>query len=316
MFFGTPAFAVPSLEALLAYHDVPLVVTQPDRPAGRGLELRPSPVALRADAAGALVVKPARARDPELAARVAAARPDVVVVTAYGQILPRALLDIAPHRAVNVHASLLPRWRGASPITAAVLAGDTTTGISIMKMDEGLDTGPIILQKSTSIFDSDDSVTLGSRLSLLGAEALVQALEAVAASTATYRPQDDVGMTYAPLVKKSDGDLEWTLRAVEIERALRAYRPWPGVRLPVGDTSVEVVAGRPLPDWWFAEDGGGTHQALPGTVLKVIDQSDAAGIVVQTSSGPFLVQRLKPPGKREMSAVEFARGHRGLLARP
>lgn len=305
---------MPSLEALLAHHEVPLVVTQPDRPAGRGLDLHPSPVALKAGAADVPVVKPGRARDPELAARVDAAHPDIVVVAAYGQILPRALLETAPHGAVNVHASLLPRWRGASPITAAVLAGDDATGISIMKMDEGLDTGPVILRKYAKIFARDDAVTLGERLATLGAEALLEALGDVAAGTATFHAQADAEMSYAPLVKKRDGDLEWTLRAAEIERAVRAYRPWPGVRLLLGDVRVEVTAGSPVPDWWFAE-ADAPRDAPPGTVLKVMEQSNHGGIVVQTSSEPFLVQRLKPPGKREMSAVEFARGHRGLVAR-
>ncbi|MGI8609214.1 MAG: methionyl-tRNA formyltransferase [Candidatus Dormibacteria bacterium] len=314
VFFGTPAFAVPSLEALLAHHDVPLVVTQPDRPAGRGLELRPSPVAQRAAAAGIPVIKPVRARDPELVARVDAARADVVVVTAYGQILPKSLLDVAPHGAINVHASLLPRWRGASPITAAVLAGDQVTGISIMRMDEGLDTGPVIVQKINNILDRDDAVSVGERLSALGGQALIEALDQVAAGTATFRPQDDGEMTYAPLVKKSDGDLEWTLRALEIERAMRAYRPWPGVRLPIGGARVEVMAGGPVPDWWFTEQGEQPRDEPPGAVLEVMDKADASGIVVQTSSGPFLVQRLKPPGKREMSAVEYARGRRDLVA--
>jgi methionyl-tRNA formyltransferase len=314
VFFGTPAFAVPSLDALLGHHEVPLVVTQPDRPAGRGLDVRASAVGARAAAAGASVLKPEKARDPELVARIDAVKPDVVVVAAYGKILPPALLDVAPNGAINVHASLLPRWRGASPITAAILAGDPTTGVSIMRMDEGLDTGPVLLQKFTNVFERDDAVTLGDRLSILGAEALLEALDDIARGTAAPHPQDDGEATYAPLVKKADGDLEWTLRGAEIERALRAYRPWPGVRLPLGGGPVEVVAGGPVPDWWFGEAGDEASDAPPGTVLQLLDGSDAEGIVVQTSSGPFLVQRLKPPGKREMSALEYARGRRDLVA--
>jgi methionyl-tRNA formyltransferase len=314
VFFGTPSFAVPSLEALLAHHEVPLVVTQPDRPAGRGLDVRVSAVGARAAAAAVAVIKPEKARDPELVARVDAARPDVVVVAAYGKVLPPALLEVAPRGAINVHASLLPRWRGASPVTAAILAGDATTGVSIMRMDEGLDTGPVILQKFTNIFDRDDAVTLAERISILGGEALLEALDQIARGTATFHPQDDGDASYAPLVKKADGDLEWTLRGAEIERALRAYRPWPGVRLPLGGGPVEVLAGGPVPDWWFGEAGDDATGAPPGTVLQLLDGSDAQGIVVQTSSGPFLVQRLKPPGKREMSALEYARGRRDLVA--
>jgi methionyl-tRNA formyltransferase len=310
VFFGTPQFAVPSLEVLLAEHEVSLVVTQPDRPAGRGLEVRLSAVAARAREAGIEVIKPVLARDPEVIARVDAARPDLVVVTAYGQILPRALLELAPHGAVNVHASLLPRWRGASPVTAAILAGDPVTGVSIMKMDEGLDTGPVMIEQSTPISDEDDAVRLGQRLARLGATSLAQALRQIEARSASLTPQDERGMTYAPLVKKSDGDLEWTLPAIEIERALRAYRPWPGVRLPLGKARVEVTAGGPVPEWWFTRAGEDAHDLPPGSLLQVIDQ----GMVIETSSGPFLVQRLKPPGKHEMSAVEYARGRRDLVA--
>ncbi|MFN2465300.1 MAG: methionyl-tRNA formyltransferase [Candidatus Dormibacteria bacterium] len=316
VFFGTPAFAVPTLEVLLEHHDVPLVVTQPDRPAGRGLDVRASAVGARAAAAGVGVLKPEKARDPELVARIEAVQPDVVVVAAYGKILPPALLEVAPEGAINVHASLLPRWRGASPITAAILAGDATTGVSIMRMDAGLDTGPVLLQKFTNIFDRDDAVTLADRLAILGGEALLEALDQVARDTAAPQPQDDTEATYAPLVKKTDGDLEWSVGGAEVERALRAYRPWPGVRLALGGGPVEVVAGGPVPDWWFREADADITDVPPGTVLQLLDGSDAQGIVVQTSTGPFLVQRLKPPGKREMSALEYARGRRGLVARP
>lgn len=308
VFFGTPAFAVPVLEALLSRHEVPLVVTQPDRPAGRGMDLRESAVAARAAAAAVPVIKPGRARDPEVAAQVDAAKPDVVVVAAYGQILPRQLLDVAPHGAINVHASLLPRWRGASPVTAAILAGDPDTGVSIMQMDEGLDTGPVILERATPIGEREDAEGLSSRLAQLGAEGLLEALEAVEAGRAVATAQPEEGATYARLVKKTDGDLEWTLRAQEIERALRAYRPWPGVRLPMGrDERVQVTAGGPVPGWWVNE---GHEDLPPGSVAEVTPE----GIVVMTSSTPFLVQRVKPAGKREMSAVEYARGRRDLVA--
>ena len=307
---------MPTLEALLAHHDVALVVTQPDRPAGRGMEVHRSQVAVRAEAAGVPVVKPSRARDPDVAARVNAVNPDVVVVTAYGQILPKAILEIPPRGAINVHASLLPRWRGASPVTAAILAGDSTTGVSIMQMDEGLDTGPVILQKPTDILDRDDALTLGQRLATLGGDELLEALQEVEAGTAAYHLQDARQMTYAPMLRKRDGDLEWTLTAVQVDRAMRAYRPWPGVRLPLGDARVEIVAGGPLPGWWFTDSPEHRRDRPPGSVLQVIDQSDAQGIVMQTGSGRFLVERVKPAGKREMSGVEYARGRRDLVAQP
>jgi methionyl-tRNA formyltransferase len=308
-FFGSPGFAVPTLEALLARHEVPLVVTQPDRPAGRGLDVRPSAVGAAAAAAGVPVLKPQRAREAEVVARVDAARPDVVVVAAYGQLLPPALLEVAPQGALNVHASLLPRWRGASPITAAILAGDPDTGVSIMRMDEGLDTGPVLLARRTAIADREDAEALSGRLAILGAGALLEALDAVSAGAATPTPQPGDGVTYAPLVKKRDGELEWSLRALEIERALRAYRPWPGVRLPLAGEAVQVVEGGPVPDWWVDERHG---DRPPGTVVDVTPE----GIVVMTSSTPFLVQRVKPAGRREMSASEFARGRRELTPAP
>jgi methionyl-tRNA formyltransferase len=307
VFFGTPAFAVPSLEALLSGHDVALAVSQPDRPAGRGLATKPSAVAARAADAGVPVLKPQRARDPEVVAAVRAARPDVVVVAAYGQILPPPLLEVAPQGAINVHASLLPRWRGASPISAAILAGDAQTGVSIMRMDAGLDTGPVLLQRAIPILEREDAESLSARLAGLGAEALLEALADLAAGRSRPRAQPEDGVTYARLVRKSDGDLEWTLRAQEIERALRAYRPWPGVRLPLaGGERIQVVSGGPVPEWWV---DGGRRDAAPGTMVEVIPE----GIVVNTSSTPFLVQQVKPAGKREMSAVEYARGRRDLV---
>jgi len=305
VFFGTPAFAVPSLEALLSRHQVPLVVTQPDRPAGRGLEIHQSAVARRSAAAGVAVLKPERAREAELLAAVDSAGPDIVVVAAYGQILPRELLQVAPHGAINVHASLLPRWRGASPITAAILAGDADTGVSIMQMDEGLDTGPVILRRATGIGDHEDAEELTARLAIMGAEALLEGLAEVAGGRARPAAQPADGVTYAGLVKKSDGLLEWTLGSAEIERALRAYRPWPGVRLPLGGEVLQVIAGGAVPSWWT---NAGHSDPDPGSVVDVTNE----GIVVMTSSTPFLVQRVKPAGKREMSAVEYARGRRGL----
>ncbi|GAC1333390.1 MAG: methionyl-tRNA formyltransferase [Candidatus Dormibacteria bacterium] len=308
VFFGTPQFAVPSLEALLERHELVLAVTQPDRPAGRGLAVRASAVADRAEAAQVPVIKPTRAREPELLEQVVAARADVIVVAAYGQILPLPLLGAAAHGALNVHASLLPRWRGASPISAAILSGDAETGVSIMQMDEGLDTGPVLLQAATLIGEQEDAEELGGRLSRLGAAALLEALAAVESGRAVATPQPTEGVTYAGLVKKSHGLLDWTLPAEHLGRALRAFRPWPGVRLPLAGEAVQVVAGHPLPQWWA---GRGSDTVVAGEVVEVA----AEGIVVMTATTPFLVQRVKPAGKREMAAVDFARGHRELAAR-
>jgi len=305
VFFGTPQFAVPTLEALLGRHQLVLAVTQPDRPAGRGLEVRASAVAVAAEAAGVTVLKPQRAKSPELLEQVAAARADVTVVAAYGQILPASLLRAAEHGAINVHASLLPRWRGASPITAAILAGDAETGVSIMQMDEGLDTGPVILQRATPIADTEDAVGLGTRLAEMGAAALLEALDDVQAGRGVASPQPADGATYAGLVQKSDGLLDWGVPAEGLERALRAYRPWPGVRLPLAGEVVQVLAGHSLPQWWTGTPG---QPVSAGEVVEVTRD----GIVVMTSTTPFLLQRVKPAGKREMPAVDFARGHREL----
>jgi methionyl-tRNA formyltransferase len=304
VFFGTPDFAVPTLLALLAEHDVALVVTQPDRRAGRGMGMRPSAVAERAAAAGVPMIQPERARDPEVADRIRRERAEIIVVAAYGQILPPAVLDAARHGAVNVHASLLPRWRGASPVAAAILAGDETTGVSIMRMDAGLDTGPVLLQRSTQIAAEDTTGSLTPRLAELGADALLETLELVAAGRAEAVPQPAEGVTHAARVRKSDGDLEWSRPAGLIERALRAYNPWPGVRLPIGGDRVRVLGGRVMPAW-VAGDGA---SVTPGTVLE----SSPQGLLVATGDSPFLVTDVQPPGKRPMAAADWARGHRRL----
>ncbi|MEA2646165.1 MAG: methionyl-tRNA formyltransferase [Chloroflexota bacterium] len=303
VFFGTPAFAVPSLRTLLEAHDVALVVSQPDRPAGRGMALRRSPVAVLADEAGVAVQTPARLGSAEVAA-ISEAGADVLVVAAYGRILPVDLLRAAPHGGINVHASLLPRWRGASPVAAAILAGDKVTGVSIMQMEVGLDSGPVLLQRTTSIFETDTAGELTARLAGLGAEALAAGLQEVEAGTAAFEPQPVDGVTYAPLVKKSDGDLAWDVTTGEIDRAIRAYEPWPGVRMPLGGEAVRIVLGRPVPHWFV--DGKG--MAAPGTVVEV--RSD--GIAVMAGDAPFLVQRLQPPGKKPMHATAYARGRRDL----
>jgi methionyl-tRNA formyltransferase len=301
VFFGTPDFAVPSLEALLGAHDVALVVTRPDRPAGRGLELRSSPVSMVASEAGVALLKPAGARGPEVAEAVRAAGADAIVVAAYGRILPLELLESAPEGGVNVHASLLPRWRGASPIAAAIAAGDEATGISIMRMEEGLDTGPVLLQRQLPIAAGETTGSLTPKLARLGAEALLEGLSALAGGAAQPQPQD--GATYAPVIRKADGDLEWDLASADIDRRARAYDPWPGVRLPIGAQRVRILGGRPLPAWT------GDAAAKPGEVLSI----GADGIEVMTGDGPFMVTRVQPPGKRAMPAAEYARGRRDLV---
>jgi methionyl-tRNA formyltransferase len=325
VFLGTPDFAVPSLRALLPRHDVELVISQPDRPAGRGMELRRSPVAALADSAGVPVLTPARVRAPEVLERVGDLWPDVLVVAAYGQILPPALLEAAVLGGINVHASLLPRWRGASPIAAAILAGDRRTGVSIMRMEAGLDTGPVLLRREIEIAPGETTGGLTSRLAALGAEALLEGLDRLGSGLARFTPQPEEGVTQAGLIRKADGDWDWDHAAAEIERAIRAYDPWPGLRLPLAGERVRVVDGRPLPAWSVGVSSGstpgekrpaaggsaaGSASPPPGTVLE----SGREGIAVMARDQPFLLTSVQPPGKRPMAAADYARGRRGLLA--
>ncbi len=303
VFMGTPEFAMPSLRALLDRHDVALVVSRPDRPAGRGLSLRRSPVAELAEAASVELVLPTSLRDPRAVARIRAAGPDAVVVAAYGRLLPPTLLEVALHGGINVHASLLPRWRGASPIAAAILAGDQQTGVSIMRMEAGLDTGPVLLQRRTPVGRSETTGELTARLAELGAEALIEGLDLIERGDAVFTPQPEESVTLAPPVRKSDGDLQWDMSAAEIERAVRAYNPWPGVRLPLAGEPVKMLQARILPAWTADEPG-----RTPGEVVEV----GSVGITVMAADGPLLLEVLQAPGKKAMPAAEYARGRRDL----
>jgi len=307
VFFGTPEFAVPSLGALIDNHEIVLVVSQPDRPAGRGMRLRRSPVAQLAASARIPLLLPQRVRDPEVLQAVKAAAPNIVVVAAYGQILPPGLLQVAPQGAINVHASLLPRWRGAAPVAAAILAGDDKTGVSIMQMEEGLDTGAVLLQRDVAIEDGETASHLSDRLARVGAAVLLEALERIESGRATAERQDDNAATSAPRVRKQNGDLEWSEPGMLIERALRAFDPWPGVRLPLAGDRIRVLRGRRVPD-------GDGDDKTPWSVGDVIEINDE-GIVVMAGDGPFLLQEVQPPGKRPMSAAEFSRGRRDLALR-
>ena len=303
VFMGTPEFAVPSLRALLDGHDVRLVISRPDRPAGRGMSLRRSAVAAVAGAAGVDVYLPDNPRAPEVLERVRQAQPEVLVVAAYGRILPSELLEVAPHGGLNVHASLLPRWRGASPVAAAILAGDTESGVSIMRMEAGLDTGPVLLQRRTTINVDETAGELTARLAELGADALSEGLVRLAHGDAVFTPQSADAVIVARPVRKEDGDLDWTRDADYIERAVRAFDPWPGVRLPVGGEPVRVLRARALPTW--AAGAGG---APAGTVLE----ADHQGIVVMAGDRPVRLEAVQAPGKRAMPAADYARGRPDL----
>lgn len=241
VFAGTAAFAVPSLEALSrAGHDIALVVTQPDRP-GHRMKLTPSPVKVAARQLGLEVLQPEKIREPQVVETLRSIAPDLLVVVAYGQIIPRLVLDVPRLGAINVHASLLPRWRGAAPIAHAILAGDPETGVTIMKMDDQLDHGPILAVQATPIGEREDAPALTERLAAMGATLLVTALQNFDQLRAAG--QDHAQATIAPRLKKMDGELNWTMSAGEIDRHVRALQPWPGVTLPTARGRVKVLSG-------------------------------------------------------------------------
>ena len=292
VFAGTPAFAVPALDALvLARHEVVLVLTQPDRPSGRGLRLAASPVALCAERHGLPVSKPESLRAPSAREQLEALAPDVMVVAAYGQILPQAVLDIPRRGCINIHASLLPRWRGAAPIHRAILAGDPETGVSIMCMDAGLDTGPVLLERSVPIQAGDTTGSLTDRLAHLGAEALVDALGRLDALQP--RPQDSSRATYAAKVAKAEALVDWSRPAEELARLVRAFNPAPGAQATVRGIRLKVWEAHPLPD--------------PHAAREVVGASDQ--LCVGCGVGSLRLDVVQREGGRRLSGEEFLRGN-------
>lgn len=241
VFAGTAEFAVPSLQGLQeAGHEIALVITQPDRP-GHRMKVTPPPVKIAAMAAALPVYQPDKIRNPEAVERIRDIAPEAIVVVAYGQLIPRAILDIPPHGVINVHASLLPRHRGAAPVAHAILAGDSETGITIMRMDEKLDHGPILATRAVAIEPQEDAAQLTQRLADIGARLLVDTLERLDEIEAV--PQDDALATIAPRLRREDGELEWSADPLEIDRRVRALQPWPGVTLPTSRGRVKVLSG-------------------------------------------------------------------------
>ncbi len=298
-FAGTPDFAVPPLAALAASpHTVAGVLTQPDRRAGRGRELRASPVKRYAQQHGWPLDQPQTLRTEEGRARLAAWCPDVLVVVAYGLILPQTVLDIPRLGCLNIHASLLPRWRGAAPIQRAILAGDRETGVSIMRMEAGLDTGPVLLERRTPILTDDTSGSLHERLAQLGATALIEALEQVETGRAVETPQPEEGVTYARKIDKSEARIDWQRSAAEIDRQVRAFHPWPVAEIRVGDETVRVHRAAPVTEGTDPRLAG----AEPGRVLAL----DERGLIVACGGGTIALQSLQRPGRRPVSAREFA----------
>jgi len=295
VFMGTPEFAVASLRALFDVGEVVAVVTQPDKPKGRGNAIAISPVKALALERGLTVLQPQKLRTPPFSEELRKLAPDVCVVTAYGKILPKDLLEVPPHGCVNVHASLLPRFRGAAPIQWAIAHGDTETGVALMRMDEGLDTGPVISMKRLPITPEDTSATLHEKLSKLGGDILREALPAYLRGELKPAPQPSEGMVLAPIIQKEDGLLDFTRPAVELERRLRAFTPWPGVYTGLNGARLKVHRVRV-----------GPGQGAPGTVLSAGPQ----GLEVACGEGSLVLLDIQLEGKRVMSAAEFLSGHR------
>ncbi|MFL6196978.1 MAG: methionyl-tRNA formyltransferase, partial [Thermoanaerobaculia bacterium] len=299
LFFGTPELAVPTLAALVAAGRAPvLVVTQPSRPVGRGRQPQDPPVARWAREHGLEVAQPERVRHPEFLASAAALKPDVAVVVAFGQIFPRALLDLPRYGCVNLHASLLPRWRGASPIQAAVAAGDASTGIATMRMEEGLDTGPVLLMEETPIGPDETAGELGLRLGEMGGALMVRTLELLEKGEIEPRPQSAEGVTYAPRLTRDSGRVDWALTAREIHDRLRAYTPWPGLTAELRGQPLKITAARVL---------DGSESSASGTLLGLRDGLLAVACGGGTVLGLAEVQR---PGKRPLRAGDFVNGER------
>ncbi len=288
IFMGTPDFSVPVLDALAARHEVLCVYCQPPRPAGRGKKDRPSPVQARAEALGLPVRHPKSLKGAEAQAEFAALGADVAVVVAYGLILPQPVLDAPQRGCLNIHASLLPRWRGAAPIHRAIMAGDAETGVCIMQMEAGLDTGPVLLRKATPIGPEETTADLHDRLSALGAEAIVEALDRL--DSLTPRPQPEAGVTYAAKIDKAEAQVDFTRPAAEVCRLIRGLSPFPGAWVAVGEERLKLLRCHPV-----AGQGG-----EPGTVLE--------GLTITCGEGAVEVTLAQRQGKRPMAVQELLRG--------
>jgi methionyl-tRNA formyltransferase len=298
VFLGTPASAVPSLEALVtAGHRVPLVVTQPDRPAGRSSELRPPPVKAAALRLGLPVLQPERIRTPGLLDQVRATDPDLLAVVAYGRILPRPWLEVAPQGAVNVHFSLLPAYRGAAPVQWAIARGETITGVSTMRLSQGLDEGDVLLQREVPVAPGEHAPALLDRLARVGAALLLETLRDLEAGTLVPRPQDPAAATYAPILRREDGEADFSLRALEIEGRIRGFDPWPGVWAAHRGRRLRLVRGRALDDE--------SAEAPPGRIIAF----DGEGFRIACGRGTLLrVTAVQPEGRRPLTALEAVNG--------
>ena len=294
---GSPEFAVPCLEALAARHEVALVVSQPDKPAGRGSQLTPPAVKVAAGKLGLRVFQPRSARTGELATELATSSAELAVVVAYGKILPKAVLDALPLGCINVHGSLLPRWRGAAPIQWAVIENEPATGVSIMQLDEGMDTGPVYAMRSVAIDPGETSGELMARLAPIGAEELIAALPRIAAGERPI-PQDASRATHARMLTKADGAIDFTRPAALVAARIRGVDPWPGAQATLRGQTVKLFRARPA-----------ATTGAAGQVLAI----DAAGVHVGCGEGSVVIADVQAPGRKRLTAAQFAAG-RGVVA--
>jgi methionyl-tRNA formyltransferase len=304
IFMGTPAFALPTLKALIRHYSVVGVVTQPDRPAGRGRSLRPPPVKQAALAQDLPVFQSFNLRDPEAVAHLREWAPDVIVTAATGHILTPEVLALPTRGTLNVHASLLPRWRGAAPIQAAILAGDAETGITIMCTDEGLDTGPILSQSAIPMGPRETAASLHDELAQLGADLLLETLPRWLSGELTPRPQPKAGITVAKLIRKADGLIDWAQPALEIDRQVRAFTPWPGAYTFWDKQRLKIIEAFPLSPPLSPPLGGMKGGAEPGHVIAVHNLP-----TVVTGAGWLRLDQIQLAGKRVTSGTAFVRGH-------
>jgi methionyl-tRNA formyltransferase len=301
-FFGTPAFAVPTLDALAAASRLPLVVvTQPPRPAGRGRDVQEPPVALWARARGIELLQPERVRRPEVLDDMAARDLDLALVVAFGQIFPKRLLALPRHGCINLHASLLPKYRGASPVAAAIAAGETTTGVTTVVMEEELDSGPILLQREVEIGEEETTGELEARLSTLGAGLVVETLDRLENGTLEPVPQPGEA-TFAPLLDKKDGVVDWSLTAPELFNRLRAFTPWPGMQARLRGQSLKLVWARPLL---------GVESLEPGPPGEILGLGASDLLEVRCGAGTVLgLERVQRPGRKVVTARDLKNGER------
>ncbi len=303
VFMGTPEFALSSLEYLLLNeYEVVAVYTQPDRAAGRGRSLASSPVKKAALDRGLLVLQPVSFKEAGAVAQLASLRPDVIVVAAFGQVLPPSVLDIPRYRCINIHPSLLPKFRGPSPVAAAILAGDKFTGVSLMLMDRGLDTGPVLAQAQVPISAQDTTGSLTAKLSLIGAQLLVEILPRWTRGEIVPRPQNEAEASYTGTLSKREGAIDWRLPAVVIWRRVRAFHPWPGCFTKWQGKQLKIIAAVSLP---------GEASLEAGRVVALNKEGVAFG--VNTGEGILGILKVQLEGKRTMSSAEFLRGQRQLI---